>query len=75
MFPINFEINTTAVITQVNVENKTIKNTSIRINHIDTVVFGQLSSEKPNVGKLVQQMRVYILFFSNEILYKTGRLQ
>jgi len=33
----------------------------------DTVIFGQLSLEKPNVGKSVQQMRVYILIFSSEI--------
>ena len=66
ILPIDFEINTTAVITQVNAENIVVKNTSIRINHIDTVILGQLSPKKPNVGKPVQQMRVYILIFNSE---------
>ena len=64
---VNFEIKTTTVITQVNAEKKKVKNTSIRINHIDTVIFGPLCPEKRNVGKLVQHMRVYILIFSSEI--------
>ena len=35
-----------------------------------TPLFWTKSLEKPNAGKPVLQMRVYILFFSNEILYK-----
>ena len=35
-----------------------------------TIIFGQLSPKKPNAGKRMQQMRVYILFFNSEILYK-----
>lgn len=38
-------------------------------NHINTVVFGQSSLEKPNAGKQLQQMRV-LLIFSNNRFYK-----
>ena len=31
-----------------------------------TVIFEQLSPKKANVGKLVQQMSVYILIFSSK---------
>jgi len=30
-------------------------------NKINTVIFGQISLEKPNAGKLVQQMRVLLI--------------
>lgn len=34
---------------------------------INTVKFGQSSPEKPNAGKPVQPMRVYLLFFRSNL--------
>ena len=36
---------------------------------MNIVIFGQLSPEKPNVGKLVQQMRVFYLSSIMEISF------
>ena len=36
---------------------------------MNTDVFGQLSPEKPNVGKLVQQMRVLYLSLEMESIF------
>lgn len=51
-------------------ENKTLKTIKILAHtRILIVIFGQLSSEKPNLEKPVQQMRVLLLFFNDNSEY------
>jgi len=48
------------------VENKNIENWEILAHKgIFTIIFRQLSPEKPNEEKPVQQIRVLLLFFNN----------
>ena len=45
-----------------------LRNSSAHI-YFDTVIFEQLSSEKPNLEKPVQQMRVLLLIFNSNSEY------